>query len=47
VARWRQYPEHADDEIYIERIPIAETRDYVKRLMLYTEVYRRLYGPER
>jgi soluble lytic murein transglycosylase len=46
VVRWRQFPEHADDEIYIERIPIAETRDYVKRLMLYGEIYRRLYVEE-
>lgn len=45
VARWRTFAEHADDEIYIERIPIAETRDYVKRVTLYGEIYRRLYGP--
>lgn len=45
VARWRTFAEHADDEIYIERIPIAETRDYVKRVTLYGELYRRLYGP--
>lgn len=43
VARWSSFPEHADDEIYIERIPIAETRDYVKRVTLYGEIYRRLY----
>src|SRR5690606_3443767 len=34
VVRWRTFPEHGDDEIYIERIPIAETRDYVKRVKL-------------
>jgi soluble lytic murein transglycosylase len=44
VVRWRQLPEHRDDEIYIERIPIAETRDYVKRVTLNGEIYRRLYG---
>ncbi len=43
VARWRTFPEHADDEIYIERIPIAETRDYVKRVKLNAAIYRRLY----
>jgi soluble lytic murein transglycosylase len=46
VARWRQYPEHRDDDVYVERIPIAETRDYVKRVRLNGEIYRRLYGGE-
>jgi soluble lytic murein transglycosylase len=44
VARWRQFAEHRDDEIYVERIPIAETRDYVKRVRLNGEIYRRLYA---
>lgn len=46
VVRWRTYPEHRDDEIYVERIPIAETRDYVKRLTLNGEIYRRLYAED-
>jgi soluble lytic murein transglycosylase-like protein len=28
----------------VERIPIAETRDYVKRVRLNGEIYRRLYA---
>jgi soluble lytic murein transglycosylase len=44
VVRWRQFPEHRDDEIYVERIPIAETRDYIKRVSLNGEIYRRLYS---
>jgi len=44
VVRWRQLPEHRDDEVYVERIPIAETRDYVKRVRLNGEIYRRLYA---
>jgi len=44
VVRWRQLPEHGDDELYVERIPIAETRDYVKRVRLNGEIYRRLYS---
>jgi soluble lytic murein transglycosylase len=45
VARWRQLPEHRDDELYVERIPLAEPRDYVKRVRTNGEIYRRLYAP--
>jgi soluble lytic murein transglycosylase len=44
VARWNTFPEREDDEIWVERIPLAETRDYVKRVTLYGEIYRRLYS---
>jgi soluble lytic murein transglycosylase len=46
VVRWRTYPERADEDVYVERIPIAETRDYVKKVRFHTHVYRRLYGAE-
>jgi soluble lytic murein transglycosylase len=46
VVRWRQFPEARDEDIYVERIPIAETRDYVKRLRLNAQIYRRLYSEE-
>jgi soluble lytic murein transglycosylase len=46
VVRWRTYAERADEDVYVERIPIAETRDYVKKVRFHTHVYRRLYGSE-
>ena len=46
VVRWRRFPEHGDEDLYVERIPFAETRDYVKRVRTYGHVYRALYGGE-
>jgi soluble lytic murein transglycosylase len=46
VVRWRTYAERADEDVYVERIPIAETRDYVKKVRFHTHVYRRLYGSD-
>jgi soluble lytic murein transglycosylase len=46
VVRWRTYAERADEDVYVERIPIAETRDYVKKVRFHTHVYRRLYGAD-
>jgi soluble lytic murein transglycosylase len=45
VVRWRRYPEYADPEIFIERIPFQETRDYVKIVQQNARIYRELYGP--
>jgi soluble lytic murein transglycosylase len=44
IARWRSLPEYRDDDVFVERIPIAETRDYVKRVRLNAHIYRRLYA---
>jgi soluble lytic murein transglycosylase len=44
VARWRTLPEAREEEMFAERIPIAETRDYVKILNFNTRLYRLLYG---
>jgi len=33
-----------DPEVFIERIPFVETRDYVRIVMRNAEVYRSLYG---
>ena len=44
VQRWRLFPEQADPERFVERIPYEETRDYVKRVSFHVAVYRRLYG---
>lgn len=42
--RWRSFPEFRDRELFVERIPFAETRDYVKILTRNTAIYRALYG---
>jgi soluble lytic murein transglycosylase len=44
VARWKSFPEYRDEELFTERIPYEETRDYVKILTRNTAVYRGLYG---
>jgi soluble lytic murein transglycosylase len=44
LPRWRRFPEHADEELFTERIPYRETRDYVKILTRNIALYRGLYG---
>jgi soluble lytic murein transglycosylase len=44
VARWRAFPEYRDEDLFVERIPFEETRDYVKKVKLYAGVYEMLYG---
>ncbi|HUH13247.1 MAG TPA: transglycosylase SLT domain-containing protein, partial [Longimicrobiales bacterium] len=44
VARWRELPEYADEELFAERIPYAETRDYVKIVQAHARIYEALYG---
>jgi soluble lytic murein transglycosylase len=44
IARWRSLPEYRDEDVFVERIPIAETRDYVKKVRLHAHIYRRLYA---
>lgn len=44
VERWRSIPGgEADPEIFVERIPFAETRDYVRKVLANQTVYRALY----
>ena len=38
----RQNPQLSEDELF-ESIPLSETRDYVRRVLLYSESYRELY----
>ncbi|HKY17789.1 MAG TPA: hypothetical protein VJL82_02560, partial [Rhizomicrobium sp.] len=35
-----------DPLLFVESIPVAETRSYVKRLMLYHWLYRRRFGQD-
>jgi soluble lytic murein transglycosylase len=46
VGRWAAYPEYADEELFTERIPFRETRDYVKILSRNFAIYIGLYGDE-
>jgi soluble lytic murein transglycosylase len=45
ATRWRRYPEAGDLPRFVERIPFAETRGYVKNVLLNREIYAWLYGP--
>ena len=44
VARWSAFPEYRDDDLFVERIPYQETRDYVKIVQQNARIYRMLYG---
>lgn len=44
VEWWREFREYGDDQLFTERIPFRETRDYVKILTRNHAIYRGLYG---
>lgn len=45
IDQWsRRFPEFGNEELFTERIPYRETRDYVKILTRNIAVYRGLYG---
>ncbi|HUH11478.1 MAG TPA: lytic transglycosylase domain-containing protein, partial [Longimicrobiales bacterium] len=46
VEWWSEYPEYGRDELFTERIPYRETRDYVKILTRNHALYTGLYGGE-
>jgi soluble lytic murein transglycosylase len=47
VDRWLSTKAGSDDPLlFVESIPVAETRSYVKRLMLYHWLYRRRFGQD-
>ncbi|HEY4078121.1 MAG TPA: lytic transglycosylase domain-containing protein [Rhizomicrobium sp.] len=47
VTRWRTTKAGANDPLlFVESIPVAETRSYVKRLMVYHWLYRRRFGQD-
>jgi soluble lytic murein transglycosylase-like protein len=47
VSRWRATKAGGNDPLlFVESIPVAETRSYVKRLMIYHWLYRRRFGQE-
>jgi soluble lytic murein transglycosylase-like protein len=47
VSRWRNTKAGGNDPLlFVESIPVAETRSYVKRLMVYHWFYRRRFGQD-
>ncbi|HEX4682284.1 MAG TPA: lytic transglycosylase domain-containing protein [Gemmatimonadaceae bacterium] len=44
VTRWAAKPGTDDPEIFAERVPFAETRDYVRIVQRNREMYKSLYG---
>jgi soluble lytic murein transglycosylase-like protein len=47
VDRWRTTKAGGNDPLlFVESIPVAETRSYVKRLMVYHWFYRRRFGQD-
>jgi soluble lytic murein transglycosylase len=45
VKRWLEQPGTQDPEVFVERIPFTETRDYVRIILRDRELYRSMYGP--
>jgi soluble lytic murein transglycosylase len=46
VEWWSEFPEYEHEELFTERIPYAETRDYVKILTRNIALYQGFYGGE-
>ena len=44
VVKWVTFAEGKDPLTFTERIPFAETRDYVKQIQRNLVIYRQLYG---
>jgi soluble lytic murein transglycosylase len=44
AARWWRELGSGDVEIFVDDIPLGETRRYIKRVAMHYERYRRLYG---
>jgi soluble lytic murein transglycosylase len=44
VNRWARRTGADDPELFIERIPFTETRDYVRIVLRNVEMYRALHG---
>jgi soluble lytic murein transglycosylase-like protein len=42
---WRQAGSNAEIDQFVEQLSYSETRTYVKRVLLYSDSYRRLYDP--
>lgn len=48
ARRWRERPEYSiDSELFAERIPFSETRDYVRNVQSHYRIYTHLYSSSR
>jgi soluble lytic murein transglycosylase len=47
AQRWRSFPEISQGDLFVERIPFDETRQYVKIVTLNAAIYRSLYANQR
>ncbi|MBN2565859.1 MAG: transglycosylase SLT domain-containing protein [Candidatus Eisenbacteria bacterium] len=45
AARWWEFGGGLDSDVFVEDIGYEQTNDYVRRVFLYSEVYRALYAP--
>ena len=43
ARRWQEMPEADDPELFMERIPYRETRDYIRNVLAHHAIYRALY----
>jgi soluble lytic murein transglycosylase len=43
--RWKSFPEAKSDELFTERIPFEETRDYVRIVQNNARIYEAVYPP--
>lgn len=44
IAQWRAWPELRDPDLFVERLSVSETRDYVRNVYANYAWYRRLYA---
>jgi soluble lytic murein transglycosylase len=44
LTKWRQWPEFGDADLFVERLSVAETRDYVRSVYANYAWYRRIHG---
>ncbi len=43
AARWRDLPEARDPDLFTERVPYGETRDYIRHVVMHRALYQALY----
>ncbi len=43
AERWKDLPEARDAELFIDRIPYNETREYVRKVLVHRALYQALY----
>ncbi len=44
LTQWQGWPEFRDPDLFVERLSVSETRDYVRNVYANYAWYRRLYG---